>query len=202
MYSPKLPIGVDFDTWLHQKISNITKFLDFLYHRYQDNDLVVVNKRLCIASSEIEHWDKQIVKKLINNGVLVQMPSQNVMCRWLERDLSNFIPSFKHHQPVIMKDGATKVKSMFFTTEETLSRLVQNPEMSAELKKWIAHGWMAQKAMPLTGIIFYAIDTIRIVLLMQRQKDIFGAMNIAKKIGNLASQPGAYQANPNSNVRY
>lgn len=202
MYSPKPPIGVDFDAWFHHHLSNIANVLEFLYHRYEANDLVVVNKRLCMASSEIEHWHEHTVQKLIKSGVLVQMPSQNVMCRWLERDLSDSVPSFEHHQPVTAKDGTTKAKSMFFTTEETLNRLVQNPEMAAELKEWIAHGRMAQEATPLTGIVFYAIDTRRIVLLMQRQQDISGAMNIAGQIGNLAFQPGAYQANPNSNVRY
>jgi hypothetical protein len=197
MYSPKPPIGVDFDAWLHHNINNIANVLENLYHRYEANDLVTVNKRLCMASSEIEHWHEATVKKLIDGGVLVQMPSQNVVGRWLERDLSDSVPSFEHHAPVQTKTGQQKSKSMFFTTEETLGRLTLDPEMHQEIQEWIAHGRMAAEATPINGVIFYAVNTTRIILMMQRQKDIFGAMNVAGNAMNLAMQSGGYKADPN-----
>lgn len=191
MYSPAPPIGGDFGSWFHHHQANIANVLEFLYHRYEAKDLVIVNGKPCMAASEMEHWHESIIEYLVNNGALVKMPAQTLWVRQIERALSDSLPSFEHHAA----GPKGKSESHFYTTEETLANFGD----PAEVQDWIATQRISAK-MQLPGLVFFAVNTTKIIMLRQRQGDIHSAINLGRQVIGHAVGQGTYQADPHTHI--
>jgi hypothetical protein len=191
MYSPAPFTGGDFGQWFQHRQTNIATVLEFLYHRYESKDLIVINGQYAVAASEIEDWHDATSRYLIKNGVLHPTPAQNVPVRWVTKDLTDSVPSFQHYTA----GKGDKTESDHYTTEETLASL-GNPQV---MQTWIDTNRMSGTTENLPGLVFYVVDTKQILGLMQRQRDIHGGLNLGRELLGVAAGPGTYQ--PDQNIR-